>query len=257
MTTVVKTAMLASTMRLVKRKVGVFSRRQLSRFLSSLRPILISIEGNVGAGKSTLIEELKRRNKNWNFIDEPVDVWSSIKNEDEESLLSVYYKDPKRWSFSFQSCALLSRFQNIEKAMRSVTIQEHLCKDEHSPVFITERCLDTDYHVFAKMLRDKGLIDTLEFGIYRRLYDFLRSSMTIPLTAIIHVDTNPHDCLERIKLRNRTGESELSVVYLQSIEQCQSDWMSSLQDVSILHTGSSSTADISRIEAFVNSQLVP
>jgi deoxyadenosine/deoxycytidine kinase len=258
MTTVVKTAMLASTTHLVKSKVGMFSRRQLPRFLSTLRPILISIEGNIGAGKSTLILELKRRCKGWNFIEEPVDIWSSIKNEDDESLFTVYYKDPKRWSYSFQTCALLSRFQNIETAMIPFTMKEHLGKIEGCQVFITERCLDTDYHVFAKMLRDQGKMDSLEFGIYSRLYDYLRSSMTIPLTAIIHIDTKPHDCLERIKMRNRTGESELSVIYLQSIEQCQRAWMSSLQKASILHTCSDSTVDnIARIEAFVNSQLVP
>lgn len=248
--------MRASTTHLIKSRGGMFSTRHFPRFLSTLRPILISVEGNIGAGKSTLIEELKRRNKNWNFIDEPVDVWSSIKNEDEESLLSVYYKDPKRWSYSFQSCALLSRFQNIEKAMLSFTVKEPLGKDGGSSVFITERCLDTDYHVFAKMLRDQGSIDSLEFGIYSRLYDFLRSSMTIPLTAIIHIDTKPVKCLERIKLRNRTGESELTVTYLQSIEQCQSDWMNGLQDVSILHTGSDCTVDIPTIETFVNRKLV-
>lgn len=251
------TTMLASTTHLIRSRGGLFSKPPLPRFLSTHRPLLISIEGNIGAGKSTLMEELKKRHKNWNFIDEPIDVWSSIKNENEESLLSVYYKNPKRWSYSFQSCALLSRFQNMQDAMLKHATTEQLLKNKGSslsPIFITERCLETDYHVFAKMLRDQGSIDKIEFEIYRRLYDFLRSSMVIPLTVILHVDTNPDLCLERIKLRNRTGESALTVSYLQTIHKYQCDWMSSLQDVSIAKTGS--TFNISEIEAFIDSQHV-
>lgn len=51
------------------------------RGLSTCRPILISIEGNIGAGKSTLIESLKLQHPTWNFVDEPVGLWSSLKND--------------------------------------------------------------------------------------------------------------------------------------------------------------------------------
>lgn len=74
--------------------------------------------GNIGAGKSSLIEALKVRHSDWIFIAEPVSVWTEIKNEKEESLLEVYYKDRKRWSYTFQSCALLSRFQNLNNALK-------------------------------------------------------------------------------------------------------------------------------------------
>ena len=51
------------------------------RALSTFRPILISIEGKIGAGKSTLIEALKVQNPSWNYVEEPVGMWSSLKNE--------------------------------------------------------------------------------------------------------------------------------------------------------------------------------
>ena len=127
------------------------------------------MEGNVGAGKSSLIEVLKSRHKDWNFIAEPVDVWSSIKSDNGESLLEVYYKDRKRWSYSFQSYALLSRFQNTQNAMALATqsgqgAAKSLEKggDDIKTIFVTERCIETDYHVFVKMLRDQGAMDRLE-----------------------------------------------------------------------------------------------
>lgn len=242
-----------------------FVSRRLLGSQSNLQPFMISIEGNIGAGKSTLIEELKKHSTDWNFIAEPVDIWSSITNVQGKSLLSLYYEDPKRWSYSFQSCALLSRFQNIQKAVAdSAEKNSHVMEDKRDgtlplrrPVFITERCLDTDYNVFAKLLRDEGSIDKLEFEIYDRLYQHLRNSMTASLTAIIHVDTSPEDCMERIKIRNRTGESAISLDYLNSIDQYQSKWTNSLNDVSIIKTrGLTTRSIISEMDVLVNMQLV-
>jgi thymidylate kinase len=132
--------------------------------------LLVSIEGNIGAGKSTLLQALRVRNPSFHFIDEPVGIWQTLKNEAGESLLEVYYKDPKRWSYTFQSCALMSRFQSVSQAAHAV---------ERSPskqrtVVVTERCLDTDFHVFTKMLCEDGCINSMELEIYRRLYEHLQ-----------------------------------------------------------------------------------
>ena len=84
---------------------------------STPQPLLVSIEGNIGAGKSTLLDKLRSENPNWIVINEPVGVWSSFRNDANENMLEVFYKDRKRWSYTFQNCALLTRFQNIESAI--------------------------------------------------------------------------------------------------------------------------------------------
>jgi deoxyadenosine/deoxycytidine kinase len=80
-------------------------------------PIIISIDGNIGAGKTTFLNELKTTHPEWHFIDEPVDSWMKFKNEHGESLLEVFYKDRKRWSYTFQNCAFLTRIRAITKAI--------------------------------------------------------------------------------------------------------------------------------------------
>ena len=247
-------------------RISTSACRRFSMSVSQpVQPFLLSIEGNIGAGKSTLIEELKKHKTDWNFIAEPVDIWSSITNGQGKSLLSLYYEDPKRWSYSFQSCALLSRFQNIQTAIASSAASDFRPKQNgeggsvplRRPIFITERCLDTDYNVFAKLLRDEGSIDKLEFEIYDRLYQHLRNSMTASLTAIIHVDTSPEDCMERIKIRNRTGESAISLNYLRSIDQYQSKWTNTLSNMSIIKTrGLTTRSVISEIDVLINMELV-
>jgi deoxyadenosine/deoxycytidine kinase len=114
---------------------------------STLNPILVSIEGNIGAGKTTLLNSLRQSWPEWIFIDEPVSTWGEIKNTEGESILEVFYRDRKRWSYTFQTCALLTRYQNIELAVN----HERMLGKMGNLVFLTERCLDTDYQVFTKV----------------------------------------------------------------------------------------------------------
>jgi deoxyadenosine/deoxycytidine kinase len=168
-------------------------------------------------------------------------------------LLEVFYKDRKRWSYTFQSCALLSRFQNIENSIKQRSSLLESTKSSamevvEREVFITERCLDTDFHVFTKMLRDEKSINKLEFEIYDRLYQHLKSTST-PLSAIIHVSTDPEVCLKRIASRNRAGEKEITQEYLTNLEICQSAWITSYA-VPVLRSDQTSVI-LSEVEDFV------
>ena len=173
----------------------------------TFKPILISIEGNIGAGKTTLLENLRMRRPDWTFINEPVDSWSKIRNEKGQSILEVFYEDRKRWSYTFQNCALLTRYQEIEAAIAAtrVSIASSDSNDIGPRIFLTERCLDTDYHVFTKMLKADGSLNSIELQLYERLLKQLKTTAT-PLSAIVHVNTSPVTCMERIKSRGRAGK---------------------------------------------------
>lgn len=189
---------------------------------SVLTPVLVSIEGNIGAGKTTLLSELRSNHPEWTYIDEPVDIWSSIKNEKGESMLEVFYRDRHRWSYTFQNCALLTRHQNIETAVSKVRDAGKVGRQ----IFLTERCLDTDYHVFTKMLKEEGSIDKLELDLYIRWLNQLKSVAT-PLSAIVHVNTPPKRCAEWIRKRHRGGEDAISIDYLENLHAHQSKWVDS------------------------------
>ena len=192
-------------------------------------PLLISIEGNIGAGKSFLLGKLREAHPEWCFIDEPVEFWESLRNDTSESLLEVFYKDQRRWSYTFQNCALLSRFHNIETAITKVRQKEAseaqgIKRPPMVKVFITERCLDTDHEVFAKMLHSDGQLDALEIDLYQRWFRLLQKTAT-QLGAIVYVDTQPELCSERINIRNRDGEEGIPIEYLQSLDKFQRQWI--------------------------------
>lgn len=182
------------------------------------KPILISIEGNIGAGKSTLLKSLQKSLPNWKYIDEPVNFWSTLLNDDGRDLLTTFYGDTNRYAFTFQVCALLSRYQVISKHLTAC--------DSENEVFITERCLHTDYKVFAKKLREDGSINKLEFSVYEKYFQHFSETMA-PLDAIIYVNTLPDKCLQRIKQRARPGEENISIQYLDSLHKWTDEWIGS------------------------------
>ncbi len=192
--------------------------------MEELDYILISIDGNIGSGKSTTLEDMKRKFPTWHFIDEPVHIWTQFVNENNESLLEVFYKDKKRWSYTFQNVAFMTRTRAINQAIKD---WKQLCKtnpeERKNNVFITERCVDTDYHVFAKMLKEDKLIDKMEWDIYRQWYRYLAPDCKV--SGIIYVQCNPDKCHERIKQRNRHGEETIPLDYLTQLHQYHEDWI--------------------------------
>jgi deoxyadenosine/deoxycytidine kinase len=209
-------------------------------------PILISIEGNIGAGKSTLLNKLRQSHPEWTFIDEPVDFWATLKNDKGQSLFELYYNNQERWSYTFQNCAVLSRYQYIEE-----TIAKQKSVSAGKQVYITERCIDTDHKVFAQMLHDDNKMDSLEYTLYERWIEQLKKSST-PLSGIIYIDTPAEVCAERIKGRNRDGEEGIPLQYLHELQRYQSSWIDAV-DENVNPTPIVRTCSMEDVENFVNS----
>ena len=102
------------------------------------------------------------------------------------------------------------------------------------------------------MLRHEGSIDQLEFDIYYRLFSHLKSTST-PLGGIIYVSTDPTNCLQRIAGRNRPGEENISLEYLESLHSCQTEWLTSC-DVPILEC-KDADAIVKDLSMFINNLL--
>jgi deoxyadenosine/deoxycytidine kinase len=167
---------------------------------------IISIEGNIGSGKSTLLENIIKRfksNPNIVFLKEPVSEWENIRDSEEVTMLQKFYMDQKKYSFSFQMMAYITRL-----AMMKAAIQEN----PNATIFITERSLYTDKHVFAKMLHDMQNIEDVNYQIYTRWFDVFAQDYAIE--RVIYVKADPDVCNERINIRSRTGEDGIPIDYL-------------------------------------------
>jgi deoxyadenosine/deoxycytidine kinase len=178
--------------------------------------IVLSIEGNIGGGKSTLLQELRKKYTNYEkdhvfvyFLKEPVDEWEKIKDEAGVTMLENFYKDPKKYAFPFQMMAYVSRLKVFRDMLKHVKKLNILNK---KIVFVTERTLYTDKMVFAEMLYDSGNIEYINYQVYLQLFD--TSSEEVPLNKVVYIKTRPETCYSRILKRSREGESNISLEYL-------------------------------------------
>lgn len=170
-----------------------------------IQPIIISIEGNIGSGKTTLLNELKKvfNMSQIVFINEPVSEWTQIVDTTGKSILELFYEDSARYAFSFQMLAGFTRLANLELALKN---------NPKARVFITERSLETDRSVFAKMLYESEDIDDISMQIYIKWYKSF--AVKHKINKIIYVKTDADICHARIVKRSRIGEDTIPLNYL-------------------------------------------
>lgn len=183
-------------------------------------PIILSIDGNIGSGKSTLYKDLQdyySGNTNIGFCPEPVDNWGSVIDKEGVPILTNLYKDTKKYAFRFQMMAYISRLHLLK----------NIIKKNNYRVIICERSVQTDKNVFAKMLYDDNMIEHDEYQIYTMWFnEFLDE---LKLGGIIYVNANPKICFDRVKIRNREGEN-IPLEYLQKCHDYHESWLSSIEN---------------------------
>lgn len=173
--------------------------------------LMILLEGNIGAGKTTVGRALAASGA-FEFIEEPTTMW---REGFAANMLDLFYSDPHRWGFTFQICAFITRAK---------TWKEILALTDHSRV-ILERSVFCDRHVFAENCHRTGLMSPAEYQLYCGLWDFLVSNYCVEPDLILYLRTPAQECLERIKARNRTEESGMTLEYLLQLERLHDEWL--------------------------------
>lgn len=181
---------------------------------------IVSIEGNIGSGKSTLIEYLKNNYEKENiiYLEEPVKEWTNIKDKDGTNILVKFYEDQKKYSFAFQMMAYISRLDLLRRTI----------KENPGAIIITERSLYTDKYVFAKMLYDSNKIEEIEYNIYNKWF----SSMVdlAPLDKVIYMKTSADTSFSRILKRSRDGENNIEKDYIEKCNDYHNEMYKKLND---------------------------
>jgi deoxyadenosine/deoxycytidine kinase len=92
------------------------------------------LEGIIGAGKSTFLKILQHYNQNIEISFEPLHHW--FEQEDTQSLLTQFYRDPQRWAYTMETCTMISR------------VKEHIQSQHTSPYpfSLTERSLYSGHY---------------------------------------------------------------------------------------------------------------
>jgi deoxycitidine kinase len=181
---------------------------------------IICIEGNIGAGKSTLLEKIQKRaiqenNKHIHIIPESLDIWEKIK-EDGNSILQLFYNDKKKYAMPFQVLTFLTITYNM---------MGYIQKLSNKDTVIIERSPISNIMVFAKMLYDDKIIGEVEWSVIK----YMANGLMMPVDKIVYLRSTPYDCMERVQIRNREGEEDIPLSYLQKVHDKHEEWLATVQ----------------------------
>ena len=178
--------------------------------------MIISVEGNIGAGKSTILGILRDKYDIGNivFLDEPLDSWLNLKDADDKNILEHFYEKPDRWSYSFQMHAFITRTKEILKS------------NNNNSIIIVERSVLTDRNVFAKLLYNEGKISELEWKLYNEWFLWLIPKMcNVTPDIYIYLRCSPETAFQRIQARGRVEENNITCEYIESVSKMHDDWL--------------------------------
>lgn len=168
----------------------------------------VSIEGNIGCGKTTLLEYFKS-SKNVEAIKEPVCQWTNVQGH---NALQLLYEDPSRWSFSFNIYAQLTR------------VQMHT-RPHHKPVKMLERSLFSTRHCFVENDFRNKTINGLEYAILNEWFEYLTEMPGTGVDLIVYLRADPKVCFERIIKRSRKEEAGVPYKLIEDLHNLHEEWL--------------------------------
>jgi deoxyadenosine/deoxycytidine kinase len=162
----------------------------------------VAIAGNIGVGKSTLVDMLCRH-LDWEPFYEPVT---------ENPYLADFYADMDQWSFHSQVFFLAHR------------LRAHYQLAQLPESVVQDRSLYEDAEIFAKNLYVQGHIQQRDYQTYRELYETMMRFLPPP-DLVIYLRASVSTLQNRIASRGRDYERTISPDYLQSLNDLYEDWI--------------------------------
>ena len=165
---------------------------------------IFSIEGNIGSGKSTVIQHLQQiYGDQVILVEEPVKDWQNLEGE---NLLKKKNDDLNRWGYSFEAYVLITKMNELTKNAFS-----------DKKIILIERCMLTD-KVFFDINVENGFSNPMEEAMFNNLYEFLSNNVYPKLSGIIYLDTPVEECINRMIKRGRKAEKSLTKEYLTQLD---------------------------------------
>ena len=182
----------------------------------------IAIEGNIGAGKTSLSkmdsDEFNAKIVLERFADNP--------------FLPKFYEDKERYAFPLEMSFLADRYQQLSDDLAQLDLFKNL--------------VISDYYIFKSLIFAQITLQKEEYLLYRKMFDLMYKEITKP-DLYVYLYQNTDRLLLNIKKRGRDYEQNIGAEYLQKIHDGYKNFISTQQNLNVL------VIDVSEID-FVNNK---
>ena len=154
----------------------------------------IAIEGNIGAGKTSLATR----------ISEDYNAKLILEQFEENSFLPKFYKEPEKYAFPLEMSFLASRFQQL--------------KDQLGPQDLFKTFTISDYYIIKSLIFAKKTLQTDEYKLYTRFFNIIHQQLPKPeLFVFLHLEIPKLQ--QNIRQRGRSYEQDIEASYLDKIQE--------------------------------------
>lgn len=176
----------------------------------------IAIAGNIGSGKSSLVE----------FLSQAYDIRPFYEPNDENPYLPDFYRDMKTWAFHSQLYFLSNKFR----------LHQEL--DQTAGVVVLDRTIFEDAEIFATALKQMRKFNRRDWDTYWNFYQIILNAIRPP-DLMIYLRCPIRTIRRRIRLRGRTMEQDIPLSYLKRLEGLYEQWVLnySMGEVLVLDSG--------------------
>ena len=168
----------------------------------------IAIEGNIGAGKTSLANKIAQdfnaRLLMERFADNP--------------FLPKFYSDAQRYAFTLEMSFLADRYQQISEDLAQLDLFKQ---------FVV-----SDYDVFKSLIFSKITLNKDEYGLYRKLFYLMYKDIPKP-ELYIYLYQNTERLQQNIKKRGRDYEQNIADDYLEKINSGYLEFLKSQKDFNV------------------------
>ncbi len=152
----------------------------------------VAIEGNIGAGKTSLVQMIARDFKGKLILERFAD----------NPFLPQFYQDPERYAFPLEMSFLADRFQQLAEQSAQYDLFSDL--------------IITDYDRYKSLIFAKITLTAAEFDLYQKFFHMMHRELPRP-QVYIYLAQSAERLLDNIKLRGRPYEQSIDADYLQKI----------------------------------------
>lgn len=168
----------------------------------------IIVEGNIGAGKTTFLNYMAR-NGNVQIFPEAIEKWTNLNGI---NLLECMYENPAKWSYTFQSYALLTHLEN------------HLSIFEKD-IKLMERSIYSTRYCFCEAFLLEQNMEKASYEVLVKWFKYAEKLIQNQIDLFIYLRTTPEVVYDRIQKRNRSEEKTVPFDYILRLHNLYEAWL--------------------------------